>query len=57
MTLTAPNCPVAESLPVEVKESVKEIQGIKDCEVELTFDPPWDKDMMSEEAMLDLGFL
>jgi FeS assembly SUF system protein len=57
MTLTAPNCPVAESLPVEVKESVKEIQGIKDCEVELTFDPPWDKDMLSEEAMLDLGFL
>ncbi len=57
MTLTAPNCPVAESLPVEVKDSVKEIQGIKDCEVELTFEPPWDKDMMSEEAMLDLGFL
>ncbi|MHC1778039.1 MAG: SUF system Fe-S cluster assembly protein [Lentimicrobium sp.] len=57
MTLTAPNCPVAESLPVEVKETVSEIQGISDCEVELTFDPPWDKDMMSEEAMLDLGFL
>jgi FeS assembly SUF system protein len=57
MTLTAPNCPVAESLPVEVKDSVKEIQGISDCVVELTFDPPWSKDMMSEEAMLDLGFL
>ncbi|MBK6964221.1 MAG: SUF system Fe-S cluster assembly protein [Bacteroidales bacterium] len=57
MTLTAPNCPVAESLPVEVKDTVKEIQGISDCEVELTFEPPWDKDMMSEEAMLDLGFL
>jgi FeS assembly SUF system protein len=57
MTLTAPNCPVAESLPVEVKDSVMEIQGIKDCEVEITFEPPWTKDMMSEEAMLDLGFL
>ncbi|NTW26541.1 MAG: SUF system Fe-S cluster assembly protein [Lentimicrobium sp.] len=57
MTLTAPNCPVAESLPVEVKDSVNEIQGIKDCEVEITFEPPWSKDMMSEEAMLDLGFL
>ncbi|MBL7905914.1 MAG: SUF system Fe-S cluster assembly protein [Bacteroidales bacterium] len=57
MTLTAPNCPVAESLPVEVKEVVSGIDGISGCEVELTFDPPWSKDMMSEEAMLDLGFL
>lgn len=57
MILTVLNCPVAESLPVEVKDSVKEIQGISDCVVELTFDPPWSKDMMSEEAMLDLGFL
>jgi len=57
MTLTAPNCPVAESLPVEVKEVVSSIVGISDCVVELTFDPPWSKDMMSEEAMLDLGFL
>lgn len=57
MTLTAPNCPVAESLPVEVKEVVSAIEGITDCEVEVTFDPPWTKDMMSEEAMLDLGFL
>jgi FeS assembly SUF system protein len=57
MTLTAPNCPVAESLPVEVKETVATIEGIEDCEVEITFDPPWTKDMMSEEAMLDLGFL
>lgn len=57
MTLTAPNCPVAESLPVEVKEVVSSIVGINDCVVELTFDPPWSKDMMSEEAMLDLGFL
>ena len=54
MTLTAPNCPVAESLPVEVKDTVKQISGISDCEVELTFDPPWEKEMMSEEAMLML---
>lgn len=57
MTLTAPNCPVAESLPVEVKETVLTLEGLNGCEVELTFEPPWDKDMMSEEAMLDLGFL
>ncbi len=57
MTLTAPNCPVAESLPVEVKETVSSLEGLKGCEIELTFEPPWDKDMMSEEAMLDLGFL
>lgn len=54
MTLTAPNCPVAETLPVEVEET---IEGIEGCKVEITFDPPWTKDMMSEEAMLDLGFL
>jgi FeS assembly SUF system protein len=57
MTLTAPNCPVAETLPVEVQETVMTIDGIEDCKVEITFDPPWTKDMMSEEAMLDLGFL
>ncbi len=57
MTLTAPNCPVAESLPVEVKEKVAAIEGLKGAEVEITFDPPWDQDMMSEEAQLDLGFL
>ena len=57
MTLTAPNCPVAESLPVDVKDAVMLVEGIKDCKVELTFYPPWSKDMMSEEAMLDLGFL
>lgn len=57
MTLTAPNCPVAETLPVDVKEAVVSIEGISDCEVEITFDPPWTKEMMSEEAMLDLGFL
>lgn len=57
MTLTAPNCPVAESMPNEVHEKVKAIEGVKDAHVEMTFEPPWDKDMMSEEAQLDLGFL
>ena len=57
MTLTSPNCPVAESLPIEVKEKVSLIKGVKDVELELTFEPPWDKDMMSEEAQLELGFL
>lgn len=55
MTLTSPNCPVAESLPVEVEEKVKCIDEAKDVEVEITFDPPWTKDMMSEEARLELG--
>ena len=57
MTLTAPNCPVADTLPVEVKDKVSEIKGTNTVNVEMTFDPPWDKDMMSEEAMLELGFL
>ena len=57
MTLTTPNCPVAESLPLDVKEKVKSIDGIEDAEVELTFDPPWTRDLMSEEAKLELGFL
>jgi FeS assembly SUF system protein len=57
MTLTTPNCPVAESLPAEVKEKVQNIPGINKAEVELTFEPPWDKDMMSEAALLELGFL
>jgi FeS assembly SUF system protein len=57
MTLTSPNCPVAESLPREVEEKVKSIEHIKDAEVEITFDPPWNKDLMSEEAKLELGML
>ena len=57
MTLTAPNCPAAESLPVEVEQKITAIEGVKNCKVEITFDPPWDKGMMSEEAMLELGFL
>lgn len=57
MTLTSPNCPVAESLPREVEEKIRKIEGIKDVEVEITFDPPWSKDLMSEEAKLELGML
>jgi FeS assembly SUF system protein len=57
MTLTSPNCPVAETLPVEVEEKVKSIDTVKSAEVEITFDPPWTKDLMSEEAKLELGFL
>lgn len=57
MTLTSPNCPVADSLPNEVKEKTALIKGVKDVEVVLTFEPPWNKDMMSEEAQLELGFL
>ena len=57
MTLTSPNCPVAETLPLEVEEKVKSINEVKDAEVEITFDPPWSNDLMSEEAKLELGFL
>jgi len=57
MTLTSPNCPVAETLPVEVEEKVKTIEEVRDAEVEITFDPTWTQDMMSEEAKLELGFL
>lgn len=57
MTLTTPNCPVAETLPLEVEEKVKSINEIKDAEVEITFDPPWSQDLMSEEAKLELGML
>ncbi len=57
MTLTSPNCPVAETLPVEVEEKVKSIDILKDVEVEITFDPPWSQDLMSEEAKLELGML
>lgn len=57
MTLTSPNCPVAETLPMEVQEKIKSIDMVKDVEIELTFDPPWDKEMMSEEAKLELGML
>ena len=56
MTLTSPNCPVAESLPIEVRERVADVEGVTDVEVEITWDPPWDPDMMSEAARLELGF-
>tara|TARA_B100001939_G_C16781592_1_gene547245 strand:- start:228 stop:551 length:324 start_codon:yes stop_codon:yes gene_type:complete len=57
MTLTSPNCPVAESLPIDVENKVKEVHGINTVKVNIVFDPPWDRDMMSEEAKLDLGML
>ena len=57
MTLTSPNCPVAETLPREVEEKIQKIEHVKSCEVEITFDPPWSKDLMSEEAKLELGML
>ena len=57
MTLTSPNCPVAESMPKEVEDKVADITKVKSAKVNIVFDPPWDKDMMSEEAKLELGFL
>ena len=57
MTLTSPNCPVAETLPLEVEEKIKSINEVKSSEVEITFDPPWSQDLMSEEAKLELGML
>ena len=57
MTLTAPACPVAGDIIMEVESKVRAIEGISDVHVHLTFDPPWTKDMMTEEAKLELGFL
>jgi FeS assembly SUF system protein len=57
MTLTSPSCPVAETLPPEVEQKVASVEGIISCKVEITWDPPWDKSMMSEEAQLELGFM
>lgn len=57
MTLTSPNCPVAETMPQEVEKKVSDHEMFKSCKVNIVFDPPWDKDMMSEEAQLELGFL
>jgi len=57
MTLTSPNCPVADSLPKEVEEKVKSLDFVKDADVEITFNPPWSKELMSEEAKLELGLL
>lgn len=57
MTLTSPNCPVAEIMPAEVKEEIGKLDGVKEVNVEVTFEPPWDHDMMTEEAKLELGML
>ena len=57
MTLTSPNCPVAESLPNDVKNKVASMEGVTGAEVEVVFEPTWTQDMMSEEAKLELGFL
>lgn len=57
MTLTAPNCPVADEILLEVKESVAAVEGIVEADVKLVFDPPWDQNMMTEEAKLELGML
>ena len=57
MTLTTPNCPVAETLPLEVEEKIKSLDVVKDAEVEITFDPQWTQELMSEEAKLELGML
>lgn len=57
MTLTAPNCPMAEELIEEVKYKVSGTRGVRECDLKLTFDPPWDKSMLSDEAKLELGFL
>jgi FeS assembly SUF system protein len=56
MTLTAPNCPEAEAIPLEVKKVIKDIPEVKDANVILTFDPPWERSMMSDVAKLELGF-
>ncbi len=57
MTLTSPSCPSAEAIPLEVEQKIKEISGVNDVKVEITWDPPYSQDMMSEAAKLELGFL
>lgn len=57
MTLTAPNCPMVDELMAEINEKVRAVEGVNDLVINLTFDPPWDKSMMTEEAMLDLGLM
>jgi FeS assembly SUF system protein len=57
MTLTSPSCPVAETLPPEVEQKLRDIEGIKSAKIELTFEPPWTKEMMSEVAQVELGFM
>ena len=57
MTLTTPNCPVAESMPAEVRERILSVEGVSGVELELTFDPPWSMEMLSDEARLELGMI
>src|SRR5690606_1449739 len=57
MTLTSPSCPAAETIPSEVEQKIKQIEGVNDVKIELTFDPPFTQDMMSEAAKLELGFM
>ena len=57
MTLTTPNCPIAEDMPGIVRSEVKNVKGVKEVTIELVFDPPWDKEMLSEAALLELGLL
>lgn len=57
MTLTSPSCPVAETLPPETEQKIREINGVNSAKIEITFDPPWEKSMMSEVAQLELGFM
>lgn len=57
MTLTTPSCPSAQAIPTEIEQRIREIEGINDVTVEVTFDPPWSQDMMTEAAQLELGFL
>ena len=57
MTLTSPSCPVAETLPPETEEKIKNIEGVKSAKIALTVEPPWEKDMMSDVAQLELGFM
>ena len=57
MTLTSPNCPVAESLPKEVEDKVRTVYGVESSKVNIIFDPPWNREMMSEEALLELGMM
>lgn len=57
MTLTSPSCPAAQSIPVEVDQKVRQLEGVNDVHVSVTWNPPWDKSMMSEVAQLELGFM
>jgi FeS assembly SUF system protein len=57
MTLTSPSCPVAETLPPDVEQKLRDVEGIRSAKVEITFEPPWEKEMMSEVAQLELGFM